>query len=108
MRLLFLKLSEGRNTKNNFFRGVFLKKKTLLFWGSKKVVFKTQILNLFLCVCFFLSKKKLHANFLKKYKNLGPLAIFENENFAAHAPKIWIYKIIPDLWLSAVFCPIKK
>ena len=32
------------------------------------------------------------------------------ENFAARAPKIWVgtAKIMPDLWLSAIFCPIKK
>ena len=34
----------------------------------------------------------------------------ENENFAARALKIWIWtsKIMPDLWLSAVFCQTKK
>ena len=41
---------------------------------------------------------------------MGPLEFFENENFDARAPKIWIWtsKIMPDLWLSAVFCQIKK
>ena len=46
-----------------------------------------------------------------------PLEFFEKENFDAHAPmraarmpKLWIWtsKIMPDLWLLDVFCPIKK
>ena len=41
---------------------------------------------------------------------MGPLEFFENENFDARAPKIWIWtsKIIPDLWLVDLFWPIKK
>ena len=48
--------------------------------------------------------------FTKKYYYLGPLECFKNENFAAGAPKIYIWtsKFIPDIWLSAVSCPIKK
>ena len=52
--------------------------------------------------------------FIKKYKYLGPLEFFENENFDLRAlvrtPKIWIWtsKIIPDLWLVDLFWPIKK
>ena len=40
----------------------------------------------------------------------SPLEFFENENFEARVPKIWIWtsKIMPDLKLSAVFCQIKK
>ena len=34
---------------------------------------------------------------------------FENENFAKSArTKIWTSKIIPDLWLDAVYGPMKK
>ena len=41
---------------------------------------------------------------------MGPLEFFENENFDARAPKFWNWtsKIIPDLWLLDLFCPIKK
>ena len=48
--------------------------------------------------------------FTKKYSNLGSLEFFDNENFDACLPKIWIgtFKIVLDLWLRAVFCKIKK
>ena len=49
--------------------------------------------------------------FTKKYYFLGPLEFFENENFDACAPAkylSWTSKIIPDLWLLYLFCPIKK
>ena len=41
------------------------------------------------------------------------MEFFENENFdgpRALAPKfcIWTSKIMPDLWLADLFCPIKK
>ena len=38
------------------------------------------------------------------------MEFFENENFAARVPKIWIWtsKIMPDLWFRAVFCQLKK
>ena len=48
---------------------------------------------------------------------LSPLEFFENKNFdpsapvrAERAPKLWIWtsKIMPDLWLVDLFCPIKK
>ena len=96
---IVLKLSQSWNTKN--FLGGVLK---LKFW----ICFSAFVL---------LSKKKLHADFYKKLYYLGPLEYFENENLAACSParaacaaKIWIwtYKIMLDLWLSAVFCTIKK
>ena len=55
------------------------KTKNALFLGSKMVLFKSQISNLYFCICFF-CKRKLHANFHKKYWYLGPLEFFENEN----------------------------
>ena len=61
VRLLFLKLNQSQN----LFGGFSSKTKNRLFWVSKLVVFKTQISNLFFCVCF--CKRKLHVNFHKKY-----------------------------------------
>ena len=94
MRLLFLKLNQSRNTKKTKFLSFSLKTKNVLFWGSKIVVFKTQISNLFFCVCF-LCKRKLHADFHKKILIFRLILIRTS-------------KIIPDLWLSTVFCLIKK
>ena len=53
-RLLFLKLNQSRNTKKHFFWGLSSKTKNTPFRASKIVVLKTQISNLFFCVCSFL------------------------------------------------------
>ena len=57
VRLSFLKLNHSRNTKKKKFRGVFLKTKNALFWGSKMVLFKRQISNLYFCVCSLMLKE---------------------------------------------------
>ena len=54
VRLLFLKLNQSRNTKKSFFGGFSLKTKNTFFRGSKIVVFKAQISNLFFCVCYLM------------------------------------------------------
>ena len=51
VRQLFLMLNQRRNTKNKFVGGFFIKNQKRAFWGSKMVVFKTQISNLYFCVC---------------------------------------------------------
>ena len=59
---------------------------------------------------FFIVRGSFVPIFTKKYLYLSPLEFFENENFDARAPKlrIWTSKIMPDLWLLDLFCPIKK
>ena len=49
VRLLFLKLNQGRNTKKFFFLGfsISTKTKNALFWGSKMVLLKLVFLRLF-------------------------------------------------------------
>ena len=57
--------------------------------------------------------------FKEKDLYLGPLEFFEDEGFDARAParaararaprfRIWTSGVVPDLWLVALFCPIKK
>ena len=84
------------------------KTQNTLFQGSRMVIFGTQILNLYFC--FFKCKRTVSANLHQKILIFKPVEFFENVNFAVRAQKIWIwtYKIMPDLWFSAVFCPIKK
>ena len=105
--LLFLKLNQSQNMKKKKFGGSS-KTQNTLFQGSRMVIFGTQILNLYFC--FFKCKRKVSANFHQKILIFKPVEFFENVNFAVRAQKIWIwtYKIMPDLWFSAVFCPIKK
>ena len=61
VRLLFLKLNQSRNMKNNF----FFFTKNPLFLGSTIVVFKTQISNLFSAFAHK-CKRKLPTNFHNK------------------------------------------
>ena len=51
--------------EKNKIGGFFFKNQKRAFWGSKIVVFKTQILNLFSAIVL-LCKRKLHADFHKK------------------------------------------
>ena len=51
VRPLFLKLNQSRNVKTIFLGGFSSKTKNALFWGSKMVLFKSQISNLYFCVC---------------------------------------------------------
>ena len=55
-------------------------------------------------------KKEAWCKFSQKNINIWPPGIFENENFEACALKFWNWtsKIIPDLGLLDLFCPIKK
>ena len=95
VHLLFLMLNQSRNTKKKFEGGFFFKKlKKHFFWGPKQ-----QFLKLKFQICFsafvFLCKRKLHADFHKKILIFRLILIRTS-------------KIIPDLWLSTVFCLIKK
>ena len=115
VRLLFLKQNQSRNKKKIFFWGFLQKPKTHFFGGPKWYFLKVKFQ---ICTSAFVlyCKRKLHANFHKKYKYLSPLEFLENENFDVHelvlATKFWnsTSKIIrvPDLWLLDLFCPIKK
>ena len=51
--------------------------------------------------------------FTKKYQYLDPPEFFENENFDAYELACtenldFASNLIPDLWLSALFCQIKN
>ena len=87
--LFSVKLNQSRNTKKFFF----------------------SISKVFLHV-FFIVKGSFTTIFTQKYLLLlGLMEFFKNVNLNAPcATKFWIqtFKIIPDLRLSAVFCPIKK
>ena len=70
-----------------------------------------------LCISAFVlyCKRKLHINFHKKILIFKPPGIFWKWKLwracaGAQAPKFWIWtsKIMPDLWLVDLFCPIKK
>ena len=101
--------------EENVFGGFLQKPKTHFFGGPKWYFLKVKFQ---ICTSAFVlyCKRKLHANFHKKYKYLSPLEFLENENFDVHelvlAKKFWnlTSKIIrvPDLWLLDLFCPIKK
>ena len=87
--LLSVKLNQSRNTKKFF------------------VQFQK-----FFSPFFFIVKGSFTTIFTQKYLLLlGLMEFFKNVNLNAPcATKFWIwtFKIIPDLRLSAVFCPIKK
>ena len=51
VRLMFKAESKAKH-KEKFVLGFFFKNQKRVFWGSKIVVLKTQISNLFFCVCF--------------------------------------------------------
>ena len=107
--IVFKSESEQKH-EENFFVGVFLQKpKTRFFGDENKIVLKLKFkidISAFVLYC----KRKLNTYFQKKYWYLSPLEFFENENFDVRAPKlrIWTSKIMPDLWLVDLFCPIKK
>ena len=115
--IVFKAKSKPKHKENFCFGGeVSLKTKNALFGRSKMVLFRGQISNLYFCVCS--CKRKLHSNFHQKYKYLGPLEFFENENFDVHAPPCtdnldlnFPYHTWPLVsWpvLSSMFWPIKK
>ena len=108
----FSKIATKRTPIKKNFGGFFFKNKKKNFGGPKQQFFKLEFRICFLHL-FFYVKRKHHANFHQK------ILIFTQTpwNFLKmktllrmRAPKmqIWTPKIIPDLWLSAVFCPIKK
>ena len=78
---IFFWFSFENNRRTNVFSS---KTKNTLFWGSKIVVFKTQISNFFLRLLFIV-KGSFMPIFTKEYSYLGPLEFFENDNFAARA-----------------------
>ena len=49
--LLFLKLNQSHNMKKTFLGGFSAKTKSAFFRGSKIVLLKSQISNLYFCVC---------------------------------------------------------
>ena len=49
--IVFKAESEPKQEEQICFGGFSLKTKNTPFWGSKIVVFKTQILNLYFCFC---------------------------------------------------------
>ena len=70
--IVFKAESEPKHEELNFW-GVFLQKP--LFWGSKIVVFETQIANLFFFVCS-LTQKEASCQFSLKILIFGPHGIF--------------------------------
>ena len=87
VHLLFLMLKQREKNKSQLTpkkaRLRILKQKPF-FRGSKIKFLKLQFRICF-SVFFLLCKRKHHADFQKKYEYLGPLEIFENENFATRA-----------------------
>ena len=108
VRLFFLKLNQAKTQRTNFWGGFYFKNKNSLFWGTKIVVFKTQISKK--CSAFvLLYKRKHHADFDRKILIFRPPGIFWKKKKLCCAcagvwPKIliWTSKIIPDLLLSQV------
>ena len=82
----FSKIATKRTPIKKNFGGFFFKNKKKNFRGSKIVVFKTRISNLFPAFVL-LCKKEASCQFSPKNINIyiDPLEFFENENFAAHA-----------------------
>ena len=115
MCLLFLKLNQSRNTKKQFFWGVFLQKpKTRFFEGENKIVLKLKF-QIRISALVFYCKRKLRTNFHTKILIFKPPGIFWKWNLwracaSTHPPKFWIWtsKIMPDLWLVDLLCLIKK
>ena len=74
--LLFSKLNQSRNTKKQFFLGVFRQKlKTRFFGGENKIVLK---LKFKICISAFVlyCKRKLYTYFQKKILIFKPPGIF--------------------------------
>ena len=105
--IVFKAESKLRHKETNV-GGFSSKTKNAVFWGSKMVLFESQISNLYFCVCS-LNKKKILAYFHQKILIFGPPGIFWKWKLGrACVPKFWnlTSKIIPDLWLLDLFCPI--
>ena len=110
--IVFKAESKPKHEEKKFW-GVFLaKNQKRAFLGVQKDIFFNSNLE-FVFLCFF-CKRKLHADFHKKILKFRSPGIFWIWKLCgalrSHAPKIWIWtsKIMPDVWLSSVFCPIKK
>ena len=73
VRLLFLKLNQSRNMKNNFLGWGFSSKKNLLFGGPKWYLLKSNFIFLFLRLFFNVKGSSLAI----WQKNLGPLEFFK-------------------------------
>ena len=72
---------------------------------------KWQFLKLKFQICFFFKlKKEASCQFSQKMLIFRPTGIFRKLKLCRScAQKLWIWtKIMCDLWLSAVFCQIKK
>ena len=113
---MFLKLNQSQSTKKKILLGGFLQKpKTLFCRGKIKIVFK---LKFQICIFEFVlyCKRKPHANFHKKILIFKALEFLKMKTLThlrwrtPGTPKLWIWtsKILPDLWLLDLFCPIQK
>ena len=118
VRLLFLKLNQSGNTKEKFFGGFSLKTKNTLFQGSKMVryqqgTFKKSNLKFAFLHLFSNVKGSSMQIFTKNINIWAPWNILKIKTLThvrRRAPKFWNWtsKIIPELWLLDLFCPIKK
>ena len=109
VRLLFLKLNQGRNTKKQIFGGVFYKnqKRTFLevqIGTSNKSSFKFVFQHL------FFNEKEVPCQFSSKIINCwAPWNFFFfYENFDAHAPKFWNLLLKSYLTFGYLTCSVRK
>ena len=101
--------AESKLIHEDQFLGVFSSKpKNMIFRGSKLVVLKLKFRICFLY--FFFNVKGSFMPIFTKNINIQAPCNFLKLKTLPCVPKIWIWtsKIIPDLWLSAVFCQIKQ
>ena len=79
--IVFKAESKPKHEENKFWGGFLQKPKTHFFGGT----FKKSSLKFVFLRLFFNAKGSSMPIFIKKYKYLGPLEFFENENFDACA-----------------------
>ena len=72
--------------KEIFFGGFFYQKPKTRFFGGPKWQFLKLKFQICISAFVLLCKRKLRADFHRKIIIFRPPGIFENENFAAHAP----------------------
>ena len=107
---IVLKLKQKKNMKKYFLKVFVSKLISTLFWGSTNFLLKFFSALASKTIDAQMLIWKLHADFHKKKFILRPPWILWKWKLCACAPKIWIWtsKIMPHLWLSAIFYQIKK
>ena len=86
VRLLFLKLNQGRNRKKTNFWGGFLQNPKTYFLGVQNGTFQKSNFKFVFLRLFFNVKGSSMPIFIKKILIFGPLEFYENEHFVARAP----------------------